>query len=67
MHRVRSDPIVLEALMQLPLTGSCQCGKIRYEVIEAPNWLPRATAPIVSGSRAAPSRWESLCLKPVFV
>src|SRR5215472_8742407 len=28
--------MVLEALMKLPLTGSCQCGKIRYEIIEAP-------------------------------
>jgi hypothetical protein len=22
--------------MKLPLTGSCQCGKIRYEITEAP-------------------------------
>ena len=36
MHRRASNPMVLEALMKLPLAGSCQCGIIRYEITEAP-------------------------------
>jgi hypothetical protein len=36
MHRRAPNPMVLEALMALPLTDSCQCGKIHYEITEAP-------------------------------
>ena len=37
MHAsTRVYPMVLEALMKLSLAGSCQCGKIRYEITEAP-------------------------------
>ena len=35
MYR-RILPTASKAQMKLPLTGSCQCGKIRYEITEAP-------------------------------
>ena len=35
--------------MKLPLTGGCQCGKLRYEITEAPqDWSTPAIAPTAS-------------------
>ena len=34
--------------MKLPQTDACQCGKIRYEITEAPQSVYTCTAPIAS-------------------
>jgi hypothetical protein len=42
MHRRASNPMVLEALMKLPLAGSCQCGKSATRLLRLRNWFTRA-------------------------
>ena len=34
--------------MKLPQTGGCQCGKVRYEITEEPQWSIPATAEIAN-------------------
>jgi hypothetical protein len=45
--------------MRLPLTGGCQCGKIRYAITTSRSWYTHATAPSASARRVARSRWVS--------
>jgi hypothetical protein len=47
--------------MKLPLTGSCQCGNIRYEITESPQLVYTCHCTDCQRSRATPSRWESPC------
>jgi hypothetical protein len=52
--------------MKLPQTGGCQCGKIRYEITEAPTLVYTCHCRDCQRLRAAPSPWGSSSRRPGF-